>query len=284
MSNPSVNVTPPNSSGPSVPAKGANPRRRSWYEHPALSLLIAVLLLGFAWGGLSRAMGLSSFPGPLVALAEVPGIVFDPSALWAILQSLGRMFVGYLWALAFAVPLGLAMGRNRLIYDIFYPLVSLAYPLPKAALMPILMLWFGLGSFSKILVIAMGVSLPVLYHSYQGARQIENKLVWTAQAMGMGPIRRLYKIVLPAALPEILVGCRVGIIMALIVMVSSEMIARQEGVGNLLFTSMDMAQYATVYAVILILAVLGFVLDFIFEKVRRSLTHWAQSSTASDEG
>lgn len=255
-------------------------RTLRWYENPALAFLLAVLLLGVVWGVLSSVLGFSSFPGPIAALKELPTIVFDPNALWAIAQSMGRMFIGYAWALVFAIPLGLAMGRSKAMYDIFYPLVSLAYPMPKAALMPILMLWFGLGSFSKILVIAMGVSLPVLFHSYQGACRIEKKLVWTAQAMGMGPVKRLFRIVLPAALPEILIGCRVGVVMALIVMVSSEMIARQEGVGNLLFTSMDMAQYATVYAVILILAVMGFVLDWLFERVRRYLTHWSESASS----
>jgi len=99
--------------------------------------------------------------------------------------------------------------------------------------------------------------------------------------MGMGAERRLCRVVLPAALPEILIGCRVGVVMALIVMVSSEMIARQEGVGNLLFTAMDMAQYATVYAVILILAVIGFVLDWLFERVRRYLIRWSDSASST---
>lgn len=249
-----------------------------WYEHPVVGIVLAILFLGVLWSVASRLLGFTSFPGPIAAVKELFFLLTDPAALWAILQSVGRMFAGYIWALLFAIPLGLAMGRSRLVYQIFYPLVSLVYPMPKAALMPILMLWFGLGSFSKIFVIAMGVSLPVLYHSYQGARRVERKLVWVAQAMGMGPVARLFKVVLPAALPEIMIGCRVGVVMALIVMVSSEMIARQEGVGNLLFTSMDMAQYSTVYAAILVLAILGFVLDALFERVRRYLTRWADSN------
>ncbi|ROT44040.1 ABC transporter permease [Pusillimonas sp. NJUB218] len=253
-------------------------RPTRWYENPFVGVIMAVLLMGLIWSAAARMLGFSSFPGPIAAVKELRFIVVDPGALWAIAQSVGRMFTGYFWALLFAIPLGLAMGRSRAMYQAFYPLVSLAYPMPKAALMPILMLWFGLGSFSKILVIAMGVSLPVLYHSYQGALRVEKKLVWTAQAMGMGPVGRLFKVVLPAALPEIMIGCRVGVVMALIVMVSSEMIARQEGVGNLLFTSMDMAQYETVYAVILVLAVLGFVLDALFERVRRYLTRWADNN------
>ncbi len=276
MKSPSTTTSPAASPRP-VRNRGASV---PWYERPALTLLAAVLLLGLLWSLASRVLGFSSFPGPIVALQELPHIVFDPQALWAILQSLGRMAAGYAWALVVALPLGLAMGRSRAIYDFMNPLVSLIYPMPKAALMPILMLWFGLGNFSKILVIAMGVSLPLLYHSCLGASRIENKLVWTASAMGMGPVRRLFRVVLPAALPEILIGCRVGVVMALIVMVSSEMIARQEGVGNLLFTAMDMAQYATVYAVILILAVIGFVLDWLFERVRRYLIRWSDSASS----
>lgn len=261
-----------------APATTTGSATTLWFEKPFVAMALVIVLLGIVWALASWRLDFSSFPGPWEALQALPALLLDPSALWAMSLSLGRMFIGYAWALVFAIPLGLAMGRSRLVHDFFNPLVSLVYPMPKAALMPILMLWFGLGSFSKILVIAMGVSLPMLYHSCLGASRIESKLVWTAQAMGMGPVARLFRIVLPAALPEILIGCRVGVVMALIVMVSSEMIARQEGVGNLLFTSMDMAQYPAVYAVILVLALMGVVLDWLFEKARRYLTRWSESA------
>lgn len=145
--------------------------------------------------------------------------------------------------------------------------------MPKAALMPILMLWFGLGSFSKVLVIALGVSLPLLFHTYIGATRVDQKMLWAAEAMGMGYWKRLFKVVLPAALPEIMIGCRVGIVMALIIMVSSEMIARQQGIGNVLFTALDMAYYPMVYLVILILAVIGVILDWLFECLRKAFSY-----------
>jgi NitT/TauT family transport system permease protein len=149
------------------------------------------------------------------------------------------------------------------------------YPVPKAALMPIIMLWLGIGDASKTLVIFLGVSLPVVYHSYQGSRAVEEKILWSAAAMGMGAPARLARIVLPAALPEILVGCRTGLVLALITMVTSEMIARQTGIGNILFNSLDMAQYDTVYATIVIIGVLGYTLDLAFESVRGRLVGWA---------
>ena len=139
------------------------------------------------------------------------------------------------------------------------------YPLPIAR-------W----TVGALLVIFLGVSLPVIYHSHQGSRAVEEKILWSAAAMGMGPLARLGRIVLPAALPEILVGCRIGLVLALITMVTSEMIARQTGVGNILFNSLDMAQYDAVYAVIVIIGVLGFVLDFAFERLRGRLVGWAE--------
>ena len=85
---------------------------------------------------------------------------------------------------AFAIPAGLLMGRSRLVAALFNPLLMTIYPVPKAALMPIIMLWLGIGDASKTLVIFLGVTLPVIYHSYQGARAVEEKMLWSAAAMG----------------------------------------------------------------------------------------------------
>ncbi len=115
----------------------------------------------------------------------------------------------------------------------------------------------------------------MIYHAYAGARAVEEKMLWSAAAMGMSGPARLLRVVVPAALPEILVGCRTGIVIALITMVTSEMIARQSGIGNLIFNSLDFAQYETVYAMIVVVGVLGIVLDIAFERLRTALVGWA---------
>lgn len=238
-----------------------------------LSLVVVSVFLLVSWYFLSYFLDLDSFPSPFAVIQVAPEFLYDSEAWWALLMSLWRMGVGYVLAISFAIPVGLAMGRSPFFYRLFYPIVSFFYPMPKAALMPILMLWFGLGSFSKVLVIALGVSLPILFHSYIGASRVDKKIIWVSTSMGMGYWRRLFKIIFPAALPEIMVGCRVGIVMALIVMVSSEMIARQEGLGNLLFTSLDMAQYPMVYLVIVLLAMVGVGLDWAFDFFRKKLSY-----------
>jgi len=243
---------------------------------PGLPPLIACAALLLLWEAAARGFGISGLPPAHVALRELPALLGDREALVNILDSLRRMATGFVLATAVAVPLGLAMGRSRLIAAVVNPLLMMIYPVPKAALMPIIMLWLGVGDASKTLVIFLGVTLPVIYHSYQGARAVEEKMLWSAAAMGLGRLGRLVRVVLPAALPDIFVGWRTGLVIALITMVTSEMIARQAGIGNILFNSLDMAQYDIVYATIVVIGALGFVIDAGFERLRAACVAWAE--------
>lgn len=243
---------------------------------PGLPPLLACAGLLAAWEIAARVLDISGLPPAHVALAELPTILRDKESLWAILDSVRRMVTGFVLALAFAIPVGLMMGRSRWVAAFFNPLLMIIYPVPKAALMPLIMLWLGVGDASKTLVIFLGVSLPVIYHAYQGSRAVEEKMLWSAAAMGMGARARLFRVALPAALPEIMVGVRTGLVLALITMVTSEMIARKQGVGDLLFNALAMAQYETVYATIVIIGILGFVIDALFEKLRGRLVAWAE--------
>jgi NitT/TauT family transport system permease protein len=243
---------------------------------PGLPPLLACAGLLAVWEIAARVLDISGLPPAHLALAELPAILKDKESLLAILDSIRRMVTGFALALAVAIPIGLLMGRSRWVAAFFNPLLMIIYPVPKAALMPLIMLWLGVGDASKTLVIFLGVSLPVIYHAYQGSRAVEEKMLWSAAAMGMGARARLFRVVLPAALPEIMVGVRTGLVLALITMVTSEMIARKQGVGDLLFNALAMAQYETVYATIVIIGILGFVIDALFEKLRGRLVAWAE--------
>ncbi len=210
-------------------------------------------------------------------MRAAPSILGDKESLINIGASLRRMAIAFSAALLVSIPLGLMMGRSRLVASFFHPLLMITYPVPKAALMPIIMLWLGVGDASKTLVIFLGVTLPLIYHSYQGSRAVEEKLLWSASAMGLNGFARLWRVVLPAALPEILVGCKTGLVLALITMVTSEMIARQAGIGNIVFVSLDLGAYDTVYAMIVIIGMLGILFDVGFEVMRRRLVGWAES-------
>src|ERR1700757_2719833 len=156
--------------------------------------LLACLGLLAIWQAAALVRNNDSFPTALQALRAIPSILGDKEALINILASLRRMAVGFALALAVSIPLGLMMGRSRAIASFFNPLLMIIYPVPKAALMPIIMLWLGVGDASKTLVIFLGVSLPVIYHAYQGARAVEEKMLWSAAAMGLGPAARLLRV------------------------------------------------------------------------------------------
>src|SRR3982075_3603038 len=238
--------------------------------------LLAVLGLLGIWQIAALILSTDSFPSALDAIRAIPAILSDRGDLINILASLRRMAIGLSLAVLLAIPLGLMMGRSRAVASFFNPLLMVIYPVPKAALMPVIMLWLGVGDISKTLVIFLGVSLPIIYHSFQGAKAVEEKMLWSGAAMGLSAPQRMLRIVLPAALPEILTGCRTGLVLALITMVTSEMIARQSGAGNILFNALDMGQYETVYAMVIIIGAMGIGLDAAFERLRARLVKWSE--------
>ncbi|WP_354045123.1 ABC transporter permease [Bradyrhizobium sp. LB12.1] len=241
----------------------------------AAPVLACIGLLAM-WQVASLALKNDSFPTAIEAIRAIPDILGDRESLINILASLRRMAIGFGIAVLISIPLGLLMGRSRAVAAFFNPLLMIIYPVPKAALMPIIMLWLGVGDVTKTLVIFLGVSLPVIYHSFEGAKAVEEKMLWSGAAMGLSPAQRLVRIVLPAALPEILTGCRTGLVLALITMITSEMIARQSGAGNILFNALDMGQYDTVFAMIIIVGAMGICLDAIFERIRARLVRWSE--------
>jgi NitT/TauT family transport system permease protein len=238
--------------------------------------VLACLGLLAVWQIASLMLNNDSFPTAIEAIRAIPSILGDKESLINILASLRRMATGFALAVAVSIPLGLMMGRSRAVASFFNPLLMVIYPVPKAALMPIIMLWLGVGDIAKTLVIFLGVSLPVIYHSFAGAKAVEEKMLWSGAAMGLSAPQRLIRIVLPAALPEILTGCRTGLVLALITMITSEMIARQSGAGNILFNALDMGQYDTVFAMIIIVGAMGIGLDALFERMRARLVKWSE--------
>src|SRR6202158_4104812 len=238
--------------------------------------VLACLGLLAIWQVAALILNTDSLPTAIEAIRAIPSILGDKESLINILASLRRMVVGFGLAVIVSIPLGLMMGRSRVVAAFFNPLLMVTYPVPKAALMPIIMLWLGVGEVAKMLVIFLGVSLPVIYHSFQGAKAVEEKMLWSGSAMGLSAAQRMIRIVLPAALPEILTGCRTGLVLALITMVTSEMIARQSGAGNILFNALDMGQYDTVYAMIIIIGAMGIGLDAAFERLRGRLVRWSE--------
>ena len=147
------------------------------------------------------------------------------------LASLWRGAAGLGLAVAIGGVLGILMARWKAVNVIFGPLVEMFYPVPKSALIPVTIIWVGMGNGSKILLIALGCMIPVTIGAFNGARAAEQTLIWSARSMGADRVRTLWDVVVPSALPELLNGIRTALALAFILLVSSEFIAAQDGVG-----------------------------------------------------
>lgn len=167
------------------------------------------------------------------------------------------------------------MARSRRVYNFLDPILTLTYPVPKAAMIPILMLWMGAGDLSKVTVIVIGCFIPLVISAYHGAQGVETSLIWSARAMGMGERAILFHILLPASLPTVFSGIRMALAISLIVVLGSEMIARQSGLGYYLFNSLEMGLYQTTYSVLIIISGIGLLLDLIFSLITQKVLIWS---------
>lgn len=236
---------------------------------------IAIALL--VWE-LSPRLGLvssGSVPPFSDVIVTVFGLFGDPGFWTNLAASSGRWAVGLLLAIAIGIPLGIAMGRNRLLFALIDPFLTMSYPVPKAALILIFVLWWGAGDLSRVVIIIMGCLIPIVISSYHGARAIETRLVWSARALGTrAGIPLLAKVVLPAALPQICAGLRLAIAISIFTLLASELLIRQSGIGSYMFTFLDDGQTPQVWACATILATIAFLLDFGFVRLVHANLRW----------
>ena len=156
------------------------------------------------------------------------------------------------------------------------PLMKSLYPMPKSALVPVMILWFGLGAGSKIASIFMGCLLPVVLSSYNGARGCEQTLIWSAMGLGASRRRVLREVVFPAALPEILAGVRNALAISFILLVTSEFLVGQRGLGYLISFLGDGGVYDAMFAAVLTVAAIGFLADRAYLVFMRRTLQWRE--------
>src|SRR4029077_3923182 len=210
-------------------------------------------------------------PPPTAVLQRMWDLVSSGAVLPPLGTTLYLLFVAYVCGCGTAILLGLLMGRFRPVYNLFEPLVELLRPLPKPALLPLLILLLGLGDTMKLTTVGLAVFFPVLINTIQGARGVDPVLINAARTFGYSPLAILWKVILPAAAPMIFVGMRVSLALGLLLVVLTEMLAGTGGLGFLIVDMQRSFKVLDMYAWLVILAVLGFALNATFVRIE----HWA---------
>ena len=220
----------------------------------------------------------------LVPTEMLPSPVLISEGLWRLITggdlalhigvSVYRQLAGFFLAAIVGVSLGIGMAHVDWVRTVFEPLVRIIYPLPKSALIPLLILWFGIGHNSKIFAVFLGCLLPIVLSAFNGTRGVHNQLVWSARSLGTGPARILWKVYFTAALPEIMSGLRIALAMSYTLLISSEFLIARSGLGFLIQNLGEQGDYAGMFAGILIVALIGFGADRLFVNVMGRVLRW----------
>lgn len=190
------------------------------------------------------------------------------------LGSLYRVVVGFLIGAGLALPLGLAMGASRGAYAWFNPLVQLLRPIPPIAYIPLSILWFGLGNPPAVFLIAIGAFFPVLMNTIAGVRQVDGIYLRAARNLGASGSTLFVRVILPAAVPYILTGVRIGIGTAFIVVIVSEMIAVNNGLGFRILEAREYFWSDKIIAGMITIGILGLAIDVGMNRLNNHLLRW----------
>jgi len=185
-----------------------------------------------------------------------------------------RVFGAFLLAAVIGIPLGLAMGMNRVARGIFDPPIEFYRPIPPLAYLPLMIIWFGIGELPKVLLIFLSILAPLALGTRSGVRSAAIEQIHAAYSMGASRWQVLMHVILPAAMPEILTAMRVGIGFGWTTLVAAEMVAATHGLGYMVLTASQFLQTPTVIMGIVIIAAIAYAFDLLMRRLERRLVPW----------
>jgi NitT/TauT family transport system permease protein len=243
-----------------------------------LRSLASVLLLLAIWEAAARVHLAPPIllPAVTVVAAELGRIIADGSLAGDLALSLYRAFAGLALAAASGILLGMLMARSRVVHWMMDPLVAIGFPSPKIAFLPVFILWFGIESLSKILLVAFACVFPVIIGTYGAARAVNPVLLWSASSLGTTQHVMLMRVIMPACYPRIFATMRIALPVALITTFTAEMVAGGGGMGATLVYSQRFFESPTVFAYILAMLGIGLLLDAAVRAYQRRYLAWAE--------
>nr|WP_154324438.1 taurine ABC transporter permease TauC [Pantoea sp. 201603H] len=259
--------------------------RRAWLHWPFSRQLtlsfITLAILTLIWWSVTAfgLLGPLFLPAPqqvlqkLFAIASPQG--FMDATLWQHLTaSLTRILVALFAAAFIGIPVGIAMGLNSTVRGILDPLIELYRPVPPLAYLPLMIIWFGIGETSKILLIYLAIFAPVALSAMAGVKSAQQVRLRAARSLGASRWQVLWLVILPGALPEILTGLRIGLGVGWSTLVAAELIAATRGLGFMVQSAGEFLATDVVLAGIAVIAIIAFTLELGLRALQRRLTPW----------
>ncbi len=245
-------------------------------NHRNLLAMASVLGLVLLWW-LITALGLVGkvlLPPPTEVLTALAHSVADGSLAKHVGISLLRVLEGFLLALVIAVPIGVLMGSSQIARGLLEPVIELLRPIPPIAVIPLAILWFGIDELSKVFIITYGAFFPILLNTIAGFQEVDPMHIRAAQALGAARTEIFRDVILRSAFPFIVIGARLGMGMAFIVLVAAELIASSAGLGYLITDARYSFRTDLIFLGMACIGVLGFLLNKALVETERRLLKW----------
>jgi ABC-type nitrate/sulfonate/bicarbonate transport system permease component len=245
----------------------------------ALSSLVVVLV---AWQAAASSGLVTPFmlPAPGAVAARMWADLASGDLVHNLALTLYRSLAGFAIAALLGIALGVGMARSRILRWLFDPIISVGFPMPKIAFLPVITLWLGFYDVSKISMVVFDAIFPVITATIAGTLAVERELLWSARNLGASEGELLREVVLPAAAPEVLTGLQVALPIALIVCIVAEMKMGGIGLGGAMITASRFADSPGVFAGIVEIALAGYVLVKLMALLRRRLLAWHPEALA----
>jgi NitT/TauT family transport system permease protein len=238
--------------------------------------LVTPILLLLLWEAAAQLkwIDVRFFPPPSSIVHQIGVLVASGELATNTLASLRRLGLGMLLGGVPALFLGLAMGISRPLRAAIDPLVSATYPIPKSAILPLVLLIFGLGEMSKVVMVALGAFYPILINTVLGVVNLDKIYLDVGHNYRANRWQVFRTIALPGALPSIMAGIKLAMGMGLILIAISEMVAANDGIGYMIWNSWQVLTVDTMYVGLLVIAILGFVFSLVLDEIERMLIPW----------
>jgi ABC-type nitrate/sulfonate/bicarbonate transport system permease component len=241
-------------------------------------VIIGVLLIAWEVAAQNKLVIPFLLPALSVVLDRIATDLMNGTLLYNIGITLYRTACGFVIAAVTGVTIGILMTRVRSVRWFFDPLVSIGLPMPKVALLPVFMLWFGLFDLSKILMVGFSACFQIIITTWHGTQGVDKELLWSARSLGAKERNLLWEVVLPGALPQILTGLQIAMPVCLIVVLVTEMQMGGRGLGDAMLVAARYAQTPGVFAGIIEIGVIGFCVIKGMEAIRKRLLVWHQET------
>jgi ABC-type nitrate/sulfonate/bicarbonate transport system permease component len=242
--------------------------------------LTSLVLFVLIWEALGRSGIVSSslFCPPSKVLAALAEMALSGELLRDVKVSLGRAMAGLFVGSSTGIVIGMLTGRVERLNDFLSPVLELFRPLPPVAIIPLVIVWFGIGEPSKVFSIAFAVFFPVWVNVHTGAKRVPPAFLWSAATLKLGRIRTLLLVIFPSALPFVIAGFRTGIALSFVMVFVSELAGASSGIGYQISVSHLAYRVDRMMAALLVLGIAGSIVDFLSIRLVYAMFPWLKIS------